>query len=100
MRVALRLHESLDVHGARLADAGEVVAAEVDEHHVLGTVLLRGEERLRIPLARRDRARDRVQRSARPSHLTTVSGELPTSAISPSSSRKRYGDGLTRRSAR
>ena len=32
----------------------------------------------------------------RPAHLTTVSGELPTRATSPSSSRKRYGEGLTR----
>ena len=41
VRVALRLHEALDAHGARHADAREVVAAEVDEHHVLGAVLLR-----------------------------------------------------------
>ena len=35
-----------------------------------------------------------------PSHLTSVSGEEPTSASPSSSSRKRYGDGLTLRSAR
>ena len=47
------------------ADAGEVVAPEVDEHHVLGAVLLRVEERLGVALAGRDRAGDRVQLRAR-----------------------------------
>ena len=47
VRVALGLHEALDPHRARHADAGEVVAAEVDEHRVLGAVLLRGEQRAR-----------------------------------------------------
>ena len=36
-----------------LADAREVVAAEVDEHHVLGAVLLRARAALRVALARR-----------------------------------------------
>ena len=41
------------------------------------------------------------QTLARPcSHATSRSGDEPTSATPPSSSRKRYGDGLTRRSAR
>ena len=35
-----------------------------------------------------------------PSHFTSVSGDEPTSAIPSSSSRKRYGDGLTCRSER
>ena len=65
VRVALRLHQALDVHAARLADAREVVAAEVDEHHVLGAILLGGEERLRVAVARRDRAGDRVDGGAR-----------------------------------
>src|SRR5262245_27371224 len=39
VRVALGLHEPVDVHRAGHADAGEVVAAEVDEHRVLGAVL-------------------------------------------------------------
>ena len=47
------------------ADAREVVAAEVDEHHVLGAVLLRREQRLGVALAGRDRAGDRVERGAR-----------------------------------
>ena len=36
----------------------------------------------------------------RPSSFTSVSGEEPTSASSSTSSRKRYGEGLMRRSAR
>ena len=47
------------------ADAREVVAAEVDEHHVLGAVLLGGEQPLGVALARLRRAGDRVQRGAR-----------------------------------
>ena len=50
---------------ARLADAREVVAAEVDEHHVLGAILLGREQRLRVAVARRDRAGDRVHGGAR-----------------------------------
>ena len=38
--------------------------------------------------------------TSRPSHLTSVSGELPISARPSSSRRNKYGDGLTRRSAR
>src|SRR5690606_15753970 len=34
--VALDLHHLVDAHGADLADAAEVVAAEVHQHHVLG----------------------------------------------------------------
>ena len=44
-----------------LAHAREVVAPEVDEHDVLGAVLLGAEQRLRVAVARRDRAGDRVQ---------------------------------------
>ena len=40
VRVGLDGHERLDLDGAVLADAPEVVAAEVDEHHVLGALLL------------------------------------------------------------
>ena len=42
VREPLRLEEALDLHRAGPADAREVVPAEVDEHHVLGAVLLRG----------------------------------------------------------
>ena len=44
VRVGLDGHERLDLDGAVLADAAEVVAAEVDEHHVLGALLLVGEQ--------------------------------------------------------
>ena len=61
VRVALRLEEPLDVDGARLRDAGEVVAAEVDKHHVLGSVLLGRQEPLGVSLTRMRRAGDRIQ---------------------------------------
>ena len=64
MRVALRLHEALDAHRAGDADAREVIAAEIDEHDVLGAIFLRREQRLCIALAGRDRPGDRVQRGA------------------------------------
>ena len=65
MRVPLRLHELLDANRAGNAHAREVVAAEIDEHHVLRAVLLRRQQRLGVALARRDRAGDRVERGAR-----------------------------------
>ena len=52
VREALRLEEALDVTVPGTADAREVVAAEVDEHHVLGAVLLGGEQPLGVALAR------------------------------------------------
>ena len=42
--VAADLHELDHLDGARLADPAEVVAAEVDEHHVLGALLGVGEQ--------------------------------------------------------
>ena len=65
VREPLRLEEPLDLHRPGQADAREVVAAEVDEHHVLGAVLLRGEQPLRVAVARARRAGDRVHRRAR-----------------------------------
>ena len=44
VRVRLDLHQALDVHAAVHAHAAEVVAAEVHEHHVLGALLLVGEQ--------------------------------------------------------
>ena len=51
---------------AVLAHAAEVVAAEVDEHHVLGALLLVGEQVLRdrLVLARRRRRAGGCRRSA------------------------------------
>ena len=37
--VALQRHQLVDLHGAELGDAADVVAGEVDEHHVLGALL-------------------------------------------------------------
>ena len=62
-RSGSRKRATCTVPGA--AHAREVVAAEVDEHHVLGAVLLRGEQPLGVALARLRRAGDRVQRRAR-----------------------------------
>ena len=42
VRVALDEHEVLDLDGAEVADAADVVAAEVDEHDVLGELLFVG----------------------------------------------------------
>ena len=64
MREPLRLHEALDVDASRLADAREVVAAEIDEHHVLGAVLLRLEQALGVARSGRGRAGDRVEARA------------------------------------
>src|ERR1700685_2861602 len=43
VREALGLEEALDPDAAGAADPREVVTSEVDEHHVLGPVLLGGE---------------------------------------------------------
>ena len=64
VREALDLHVARDPHGARLADAREVVAAEVDEHHVLGPVLLGREQPLDVALGRLGRAGDRAEARA------------------------------------
>ena len=61
VREALRLEEALDLDGSGHADAREVVPPEVDEHHVLGPVLLRGEQALGVTVAGSGRAGDRVQ---------------------------------------
>ena len=66
VREALGLEEPLDLHRPGPADAREVVAAEVDEHDVLGAVLLGREQPLGVALAGLRRAGDRVQRCARP----------------------------------
>ena len=50
MRVALERHQLLDLLGAELHDAADVVAREVDEHHVLGALLRVLDELGRQPL--------------------------------------------------
>src|SRR5919204_653579 len=64
VREALGLDEAFDAHGARRADAREIVAPEVDEHHMLGAVLLRREQALSVAGAGGGRAGDRVQARA------------------------------------
>jgi hypothetical protein len=39
VRVALDEHQLVDLHAAELAHAAHVVAAQVDQHHVLGALL-------------------------------------------------------------
>ena len=47
-----------DANGARAADAAEIVAQDVDDHHVLGAVLGAGQQLARErPIRRRRRAR-------------------------------------------
>ncbi len=46
MAVALEAHEGRHAHAARGGDPSHVVAAEVDEHHVLGSLLLAAPELL------------------------------------------------------
>ena len=62
VRVVLDLHEAVDLDAAVLADAAEVVAPEVDEHHVLGALLLVGQQLVRVGVAPRARAGDRASR--------------------------------------
>ena len=104
--VALDVHVLRHGHGARPRDAPEVVAAEVDEHHVLGALLrvaleLLGEE---LVLGRRRATRagagDRVRRQRSPSTWSRSSGHAPTTSNAGTRTKNRYGLGLTRRSAR
>ena len=67
VRVALDLHQPRHADRARLGDAADVVAAEVDQHDVLGALLLVGEQArgqrfvLLGRVAARHRAGDRSQ---------------------------------------
>ena len=66
VREAFCLEEPLDRHRAGAAHAREIVAAEIDEHHVLRAILAGAEQPLGVALARVRRAGDRVHRRARP----------------------------------
>ena len=66
VRVRLDRHEAVDVDRAVLADAAEVVAAEVDEHDVLGALLLVGEQLLGDPLVVLERRAARARAGDRP----------------------------------
>ena len=91
---------------AVLADAAEVVAPEVDEHHVLGALLLVGEQALgdrassaasaprgRVP------AIGRVE-TWRPVTVSSGSGDAPATWKSRKSRKYMYGLGLTTRRPR
>ena len=105
--VGLDPHQLLDLDAAVLADAAEVVAAEVHQHHVLGALLLVLEQLL-APGARSSSgvaARGRVPAIGRlstrlPLTFTSGSGEAPAIAKSSNSRKYMYGDGLTLRSPR
>ena len=107
VREALEAHELRHAHRPVVADAADVVAAEIDEHDVLGALLLVALQLLgqpRCPL-RRLRPRGRVPAigcvSTRdPSTRTSISGDDPTTDTPPIRMKYMYGDGFTCRSAR
>ena len=107
VRVALERHQLVDLLGAELHDPPDVVAGEVDEHHVLGP-LLRVLARARRPCAGRAPRCGRgsgCRRSGRlitrPSSTCTIgSGDEPTSVASGWRRKYMYGDGFTWRSTR
>ena len=85
----------------------EVVAAEVDEHHVLGALLLVGEQVLRRSPSSSSTSppRGRVPAIGRvvarpPVTVTSGSGDAPTIWKSSKSRKYMYGDGLIARRPR
>ena len=92
---------------AVLADAADVVAAEVDEHHVLGALLLVALQLLGQPhvlvvvAAARPRAGDRMRLDARALRRAPASPATSRRSTAPPMRMKyMYGDGFTCRSAR
>ena len=67
MREPLDVHEAGDPNRAAATDAGEVVAAEIDEHHMLRTILLGREQALGVTVIGGSGTRDGTH--ARPSVL-------------------------------
>ena len=104
--VALDAHEVDDLDGPPVAHATEVVAPEVDEHQVLGALLLVGEQLLGervVLLGRRPapaRAGDRVQQRPAVIDLDQRLGDEPTTSKPSKRNRYMYGLGLVRRSTR
>ena len=82
--IALERHELRHADAAVLADAADVVAPEIDEHDVLGALLLVALELLGEPLVFVLAApRGRVPAigcvsTRRPSTRTSISGDAPT----------------------
>ncbi len=107
VRVALERHVLRHPHRAELADPAEVVAPEIDEHDVLGALLLVALQLLGrgAGLPPRCVPRGRVPAigwvsTRRPSTRTSISGDDPTIDRPPIRMKYMYGDGLTWRSAR
>ena len=100
--VGLDGHERLDLDRAVLAHPAEVVAAEVDEHDVLGALLLVLEQLARR-CARRPRRRRRAGASRRSAAsrragretVSSGSGLAPATWKSPKSRKYMYGLGFT-----
>ena len=97
----------LDLDRPVLAHAAEVVAAEVDEHHVLGPLLgvgeqLLGDRAVLLGGVRRAAACRRSGASRRGGRATVISGSglAPAISKSPKSRKYMYGLGLTARSPR
>src|SRR5207302_5190400 len=61
VRIRLDVEEPLDAYRSRNADARKVVTSEIDEHDVLGAILLRREQAFGISRPAFGRARDRIQ---------------------------------------
>ena len=85
VRVALERHEGRHAHAAVVADAAEIVAAEIDEHDVLGALLLVALQLVgrAADLPRPSVPRGRVPAigcvtACRPSTRTSISGDEPT----------------------
>ena len=106
VRVALERHVGRHPHRAVLGDAADVVAAEVDEHDVLGALLLvRFSSSASRTSSSSFRPRGRVPAIGcvsmlTPSTRTSISGEEPTIERPPTRRKYMYGDGFTCRSAR
>ena len=64
VEVVVRRNDAVDADRAGTADPGEVVAPEIDQHDVLGAVLLGREQPLGVARAGVRRAGDRVQAGA------------------------------------
>ena len=107
VRVALERHVLRHAHAADLADPSEIVPAEIDEHDVLGALLLVALQLLAKPqvllFARCRAAACRRSDASRPAVLRRGPASRETSRRSrapPMRMKYMYGDGLTWRSAR
>ena len=84
VRVALDHHALGDLHAAGGGDAADVVAPEIDQHHVLGALLRIGEQFLGDAASASGVApRGRVPAIGRsvtvsPASRTRISGDAPT----------------------